>query len=176
MDSEAALSRHGDVDADDAGNPSEGASASPGAGVSVTPLKQEEAPPTEGVVPKQPAAVGQRFPLGRWTVFRNPFSRASKTATPPRAPVQGELMLDLVKPVRNDLTESDVVVLSGAAAVAPAVAVTPRLPEAAPGSDTAEMARPRILPEAAEVQAPAETETEPVWSRLKTQFFGAEKG
>jgi hypothetical protein len=46
----------------------------------------------------------QAFPLGRWT--KNPFR---STAMPSqRAPaVQGELCLDKVKPVRNDLSDSD---------------------------------------------------------------------
>jgi hypothetical protein len=53
----------------------------------------------------------QAFPLGRWTIFRNPFSRAPKPAGPV-APPQGQLMLDLVKPVRNDLSDSDLEVVA----------------------------------------------------------------
>ena len=103
------------------------------------------------------AAPKDRFPRGRWTVFRNPFSNVPKaSAAPLRVPVQGELSLDLVKPVRNDLRDSDLVVVpgrpgpepeAGAAAVA---AVTP-----GDGSPTAEVA--------------------PVWSRIKTQLFGVGK-
>jgi hypothetical protein len=49
-------------------------------------------------------ATKQAFPLGRWT--KNPFR---STAIPSqRVPaVQGELSLDNVKPVRNDLSDSD---------------------------------------------------------------------
>jgi len=44
------------------------------------------------------------FPQGRWTLKVNPF----KTEKPaPRAPVQGELSLDKVKPLRNDLSDCD---------------------------------------------------------------------
>ena len=43
------------------------------------------------------------YPTGRWTL--NPF----KTASPPspNRTIQGELSLDNVKPVRNDLSDSD---------------------------------------------------------------------
>lgn len=43
------------------------------------------------------------FRGGRWTL--NPFR--SSAATPPRRTIQGELSLDNVKPVRNDLSDSD---------------------------------------------------------------------
>lgn len=43
------------------------------------------------------------FPAGRWTL--NPFKTAP--APMPRQTVQGELSLDRVKPVRNDLSDSD---------------------------------------------------------------------
>jgi hypothetical protein len=43
------------------------------------------------------------FPAGRWTL--NPFKSAPASA--PRRTVQGELLLDKVKPVRNDLNDSD---------------------------------------------------------------------
>jgi hypothetical protein len=45
------------------------------------------------------------YPLGRWTLRVNPFKSSSK---PGRAPVvQGELSLDKVKVVRNDLSDAD---------------------------------------------------------------------
>ena len=45
------------------------------------------------------------YPLGRWTLKSNPFKSASK---PGGAPVvQGELSLDKVKVLRNDLSDSD---------------------------------------------------------------------
>ncbi len=51
----------------------------------------------------------QAFPLGRWT--KNPFR---STAIPSRhaSVVQGELSLEKVKPVRNDLSESDLELIS----------------------------------------------------------------
>jgi hypothetical protein len=44
------------------------------------------------------------YPLGRWTLKANPFKSSAKPATPV---VQGELSLEKVKVVRNDLTDSD---------------------------------------------------------------------
>ena len=43
------------------------------------------------------------FPAGRWTL--NPFKTA--VAPGPRPAVQGELSLEKIKPVRNDLNDSD---------------------------------------------------------------------
>lgn len=58
---------------------------------------------TETIAEQNAAAVKHAYPQGRWTV--NPFR---STALPSkRATVQGELSLDQVKPVRNDLSESD---------------------------------------------------------------------
>jgi len=62
--------------------------------------------------PAQPRAASETvltsaFPLGRWTRLRkNPFgSRPHRQSVTP--PVQGELRLDLVTPVRNDLSDAD---------------------------------------------------------------------
>jgi hypothetical protein len=44
------------------------------------------------------------YPLGRWTLRVNPFKTAPK---PARTGVQGELSLEKVKVVRNDLSDSD---------------------------------------------------------------------
>lgn len=49
----------------------------------------------------------QAYPRGRWTLFRNPFSTPTKPASAKECPVQGELSLEGVRPVRNDLSESD---------------------------------------------------------------------
>ena len=56
-------------------------------------------------------ALTSAFPLGRWTRLRkNPFG--SKPHRPGgTAPVQGELLLDLVRPVRNDLSDADLEVV-----------------------------------------------------------------
>lgn len=47
----------------------------------------------------------QVFPRGRWTLAANPFKSSYKPE--PRRSIQGELSLDSVKPVRNDLSDSD---------------------------------------------------------------------
>lgn len=74
----------------------------------------------------------QAFPLGRWT--KNPFR---STAIPSRhaSVVQGELVLEKVKPVRNDLSDSDLELISRKpveqenvfAAPAPGVEIAPKL-------------------------------------------------
>ena len=47
-----------------------------------------------------------------WTLFKNPFNRGAESRTPaPISPVQPELWLDKVKPVRNDLSDSDIEVV-----------------------------------------------------------------
>jgi hypothetical protein len=50
-------------------------------------------------------SVMNAYPLGRWTLKANPFKSSSKPAGQPV--VQGELSLDKVKVVRNDLSDSD---------------------------------------------------------------------
>jgi len=83
--------------------------ASPGAGSAV---KQDCA--GSGIMKTETIAEEQKqansapmhvFPAGRWTL--NPF----KSAPAPRQTVQGELSLDKVKPVRNDLSDSDLEVV-----------------------------------------------------------------
>lgn len=68
---------------------------------------------SSGSSSRSSAGVRQRFPLGRWTAMRNPFHKLGRRGESPM-PVQGELMLDAVKPVRNDLTDSDLMVVQGA--------------------------------------------------------------
>jgi len=51
----------------------------------------------------------ERF-MARWLKLANPFARRTETA-PPKAPVQSELHLDGVKPVRNDLHDTDLMVV-----------------------------------------------------------------
>ncbi len=96
-----------------------------------------------------PATPPQAYPQGRWTLFRNPFGAATAKPKAGPAPVQGELSLDAVKPVRNDLSDSDLEVIrvSRTAPVAGTPAAAEELPESAG----------------------------PVWDRLKTQVFGADK-
>jgi hypothetical protein len=89
------------------------------------------------------------FSGGTW--FKNPFAR---TAAPKleKRPVQTELSLDSVRPVRNDLSDSDVE--SG------------RAPDQAGGP----MGIPSV-PKA--VPALASAATVGLWQRLKTRLFGA---
>jgi hypothetical protein len=91
------------------------------------------------------------FPHGRWTLFKNPFIKTPKPA-PPLEPRQSELLLDSVKPVRNDLTDSDLEVVA-----------TSKPPVEQP---TEEAASPTGEPSEASGL---------VWDRIKTQFFGAGK-
>ena len=93
------------------------------------------------------AALMSAFPLGRWTRLRkNPFGTKSHRpgAT---APVQGELRLDLVRPVRNDLSDADLEVVEAPEPVAAAQEST-----AGPSIDESN----RFL-----------------WSRLTARIFGA---
>ena len=102
-------------------------------------------------VPQQP------FPMGRWTLFKNPFVRRVKTLEP-SAPVQGELLLDMVKPVRNDLSDSDIEVV-------PARRSEPVSP--------VRLSEPRLrVEEKEENQAPPSTAA---WDRVKNQVFGVGK-
>ena len=65
------------------------------------------------------------FPSGRWTVFQKPFFRTPKPEVS-AAPVQGELSLDTVTPVRNDLSDSDLEVV-GTGRVEPVSPESPAL-------------------------------------------------
>jgi hypothetical protein len=53
----------------------------------------------------------QAYPKGRWTLNANPFNTTRRVPASPvqSGPVtaQGELSLDRVRPVRNDLSDSD---------------------------------------------------------------------
>ncbi len=95
------------------------------------------------------------FPFGRWTLFGNPINRVS--APPPKSrpdtgPVQGELLLDAVKPVRNDLNDSDLEVVQSASQKVPEPVLCLAAPIAG-GPDSAL----------------------PVWRRVAVQFSTAEK-
>lgn len=115
----------------------------------------EAEPAVEAAAPValKPAADRPAFPRGRWTLFKNPFSKSGKSK-PATAPVQTEMLLDLVKPVRNDLSDSDLEVVR--VQPKPAVEVTERV---------------SVAPVATEAVSP-----EPVaWDRIKNQFLGAGK-
>ena len=90
-------------------------------------------------------------PFGGCSWFKNPFARTT-TCQNENGPVQTELSLDSVKPVRNDLSDSEVE-LGGVPA---RTGVPPGIPTA-----------PKSLPD----QAPAATGG--LWQRLKTRLFGA---
>jgi hypothetical protein len=110
--------------------------------------------PQEVTVPPKTVAPRPAFPLGRWTLFRNPFSKTPKPKAAEPA-IQPELSLDMVKPVRNDLSDADLELVQSS----------------------------KRVPEKVEKVVPAKTQVEPVvvtaegasWGRIKTQFFGAGK-
>lgn len=117
--------------------------------------------------PGQPARPARRWFQGRrWSLFKNPFAGRGP-ARPVKAPVQCELSLDAVKPVRNDLSDSDLDVVAGsskaAASIAPVDPVAPsgtvRVPAVGPGR----------------AQPPALVSSGPVWGRIKNQYFGTGK-
>jgi hypothetical protein len=79
--------------------------------------EKQMAPPKEGRRKKdlmakdttENAGKRERF-MTRWMKLANPFARRA-AAAPPKLPVQSELHLDAVKPVRNDLHETDLLVV-----------------------------------------------------------------
>lgn len=102
-----------------------------------------------------PSKPEHAFPFGRWTLFGSPFNRVAAATTKPKAdagPVQGELLLDAVKPVRNDLSDSDLEVVEPA---------PPKVRETTTGLAVPVAGNPD----------PAV----PAWRRVSAQFSGAEK-
>ena len=90
-----------------------------------------------------PVELRPKFPLGRWTSVRNPFrKRPGPSDSPTTAP--GESMLEAVKPVRNELTDSDLVVVQG-----------PRIGRVEPA------------------ERRTDPEPQAVWSRLKAKWIGS---
>ena len=87
--------------------------------------------------------MGAAFPRGRWTLFR---SGAAEAPRPEHSVVQGELVLDTVKVVRNDLNEADLEVVP--ARKAPAAPAAPQPQKAASGAAV-------------------------LWSRITSRLFGA---
>ena len=96
---------------------------------------------TEGAEPE-----AARFPLGRWS--KNPFVR--RAALKAGAPAQGELSLEGVKVVRNDLSDADLEV------VAPPATVAGETPFAAPQAADASAKEPAVSP----------------WSKIAARLFG----
>lgn len=68
---------------------------------------KQDSPPT----PVAPASASRPAFSGiRWRIWGNPF-RSGARSKPDKAPVQGELRLDTIKVVRNDLTDSDLLLV-----------------------------------------------------------------
>ncbi len=128
-------------------------------GISIdAPVPAKAAAAPKHVEPSRPA-----FPRGRWTIFRNPFAQAAKTPATVAAPVQAELSLDLVKPVRNDLSDADLELVQAQALKTPAASATP-------------IVAPNAAPAPVAVDAPAANATDGVlWGRIKNEFLGAGK-
>jgi hypothetical protein len=90
-------------------------------------MNRPEPKPAVGAIAATRNEPQHAYPLGRWTVFKNPFSRK---AAPPRqsAPVQSELSLDTLKVVRNDLSDADLEIVRAAEPVAPTPTPAPSSP------------------------------------------------
>jgi len=119
----------------------------------------------------------QTFPHGRWTLFKNPFSGAPKPkAKTSGTPLQGELLLDAVKPVRNDLSDSDLEVVP-ASKPGSGVASPVAAPLSQGLSGTSGSAGPAgpAGPGGGEGVGVANGADGLIWDRLKMQFFGAGK-
>lgn len=79
-----------------------------------SPARVELSMSTETAAQKN-AETKQAYPKGRWSLDGNPFrdgrkvqaAAAAATAANAIAPAQGELSLEKVRPVRNDLSDSD---------------------------------------------------------------------
>ena len=116
--------------------------------------------PSSQVTPAPNAPVSRpAFPRGRWSLFKNPFSKTPRP-TASSAPVQSELSLDAVKPIRNDLSDADLGVVQAA----------PRRVEPA----ASEALKASCVPEAAPAPEPVVVDGA-AWSKVKNQFFGAGK-
>jgi hypothetical protein len=106
--------------------------------------------PQEVTVPKT-ASIRPAFPIGRWTLFKNPFSRTPKSK-PVEASAQSELSLDLVKPVRNDLSDTDLELIR-----------------------PVKRATETVVPATERIESMSAASEGAAWGRIKTQFFGADK-
>lgn len=106
--------------------------------------------PAQQPAPAAAAAPAQPYPAGRW--LTKPWGRVNRVGGPQAAqgPVQGELSLETVRPVRNDLTDSDVEVV----------------PAARPSSGAPEPVHRK--PEPCAHAAPART---PLWTWLRARLL-----
>ena len=108
-------------------------------------------PKPQEVTVLKTAAARPAFPIGRWTLFKNPFSRTPKPK-PVEAPAQPELSLDLVKPMRNDLTDADLELVQ-----------------------PVKRATEKVVPATVQIEPVSAPPEGAAWGRIKTQFFGAGK-
>lgn len=105
-------------------------------------LKSEPAQTAKPVTAAKPVTLREANPVQQWFQRLNPLGRsrksAAKSAVPKfhRAPVQGELSLDNIKVVRNDLSEADVEVVPARSAAKPA--------PARPGADVTAAPAPTV--------------------------------
>ena len=133
------------------------------------------------------------YPMGRWTLLKNPFGKRSKPAVP-AAPVQGELLLDMVRPICNDLSDSDLEIVPAAARGAAEPSREQPCPKAAlaagPGPASPTAPTPELTSELASELAPelapgvvaggddrpTVSRLEPAaWEQVSDQLFGAGK-
>ena len=124
--------------------------------------------PVLTAVPAMPNIPVAAYPRGRWTLFRNPFAKRPAPAVPV-TPVQGELVLDLITPVRNDLSDSDLELV-------PAQATAPMPPAPTPSpAPVSERSRSAAAVSEVSAASPLERRTEDAaaWDRVKEQLFGA---
>lgn len=143
----------------------------------------------------------QVYPMGRWTLFKNPFGKRSKPVEPV-APVQGELLLDMVRPIRNDLSDSDLELVPAnrstrttskelsepSLAQSAVVPIICRREEMAASQEPVSLESSRSTMVATELkgervspalvgtsEVAATSDTSPAWGRVREEFFGAGK-
>ena len=130
------------------------------------PAAKPAADPVAQSAPVEPAPAKPSPAVDSWLKKLNPLvwfanrkSAEPKSAIPrfnkDKAPVQGELSLDNIKVMRNDLSDADVEIVTAQvpvkarAAKKPAVAAIPAAPEAATQASAAAMAIPDLPPASA---------------------------
>lgn len=124
----------------------------PNFGRGASPRAQKQTRAEKQITRKEPKVkesqdvkVKRGLPLLRWVKAVNPFARKEAAAAAvgvEKAPVQAELLLDSVRPVRNDLHEADLMVV------------------------------PARAPEKKPVAAPRETEPAGAGSKSGSRIFG----
>lgn len=100
--------------------------------------------------PSAPSVPAQPYPAGRWSLKSWPPFKRTAGAQPAKAPIQGELSLETVRPVRNDLTDSDLELV----------------PAARPSG-----VGPRPKPPSSEPQPDPDRAASPLWSWLRRRLL-----